>query len=198
MLRTLLALLLFVAATLPASARKVPAELLENALFLDLKGGRVVIKLHPELAPNHVARIKELTRAGFYDGLSFHRVIEDFMAQTGDPTGTGTGGSEKPDLKAEFTDTPFKRGSLGAARTFDPDTANSQFFICLGAAPWLNGQYTNFGEVVSGMKLVDQIKKGAPGSGAVKSPDVIVKLQVAADAKDQKAADVLQSTREAD
>jgi cyclophilin family peptidyl-prolyl cis-trans isomerase len=155
-----------------------------DTLFMDLSYGRVVIKLRPDLAPNHVARVKELAKKGFYDGTPFHRVIEGFMAQGGDPTGTGAGGSDLPDLKAEFTKTPFVRGVIGAARSDDPDTANSQFFIMLGENSNLNGQYTVWGEVVSGMEFVDKIKKGAEeNDGAVENPDKIVKMQLAADAK---------------
>lgn len=151
----------------------------ENTLYLDLKDGRVVVKLMPDIAPTHVARIKELTREGFYNGLVFHRVIDGFMAQTGDPTGTGTGGSDKPDLKAEFNDYNFGRGAIGAARTSDPNSANSQWFICFDDCSFLNGQYTVWGQVVSGMEFVDKIKRGEPPS----DPDKIVKMEVAADAK---------------
>lgn len=157
------------------------AQDLENTLYMELKDGRVVIELRPDLAPNHVARIKELTREGFYDGVVFHRVIAGFMAQTGDPTGTGMGGSDKPDLKAEFTREPHKRGTLSMARTADPNSANSQFFICFQDAPHLDGQYTVWGQVVDGMEYVDMIKKGSPGSGAVDDPDKIISLKVAAD-----------------
>ena len=150
----------------------------ENTLYLDLKDGRVVIQLRPDLAPNHVDRIKKLTREGFYDGIVFHRVIDGFMAQTGDPTGTGTGGSEEKDLAAEFTDTPFKRGTLGMARAANPNSANSQFFIMFADGDWLNGQYTVFGEVVEGMDYIDNITRGEPPA----NPDKIVKMQVAADA----------------
>lgn len=155
----------------------------QNTLLLDLKYGRVVIKLRPDLAPKHVERVKQLTREGFYNGLKFHRVISGFMAQTGDPTGTGTGGSDKPDLPAEFSKEPFKRGTVGAARTMDVNSANSQFFIGLEAAPWLNGKYTIFGEVTKGMKYVDQIRKGDPRSGRVKDPSIIVKMQIEAEAE---------------
>ncbi|WP_144293709.1 peptidylprolyl isomerase [Rhodoligotrophos appendicifer] len=155
----------------------------ENTIYLDLKDGRVVIKLRPDLAPEHVERIKKLTREGFYNGVKFHRVIEGFMAQTGDPTGTGMGGSKYPDVKAEFTKEPFERGTLGMARSQSPNSANSQFFICFEDSSFLNGQYTVFGEVVDGMEFVDKIKKGASGSGTVTNPDVIVKMQVASDAK---------------
>ncbi|MEM7026189.1 MAG: peptidylprolyl isomerase [Pseudomonadota bacterium] len=155
------------------------AQDLENTLYLDLDHGRVVIELRPDLAPKHVARIKELTREGFYDGIIFHRVIPDFMAQSGDPTGTGTGGSDKPDLPAEFSSENFVRGTLGMARTSDPNSANSQFFINFVETPHLDGQYTIWGQVVEGMDFVDQIAKGQPPS----SPDKIVKMQVAADAE---------------
>jgi len=155
---------------------------LENTIYLDLKDGRVVIELLPELAPKHVARIKNLAREGFYDGLKFHRVIDGFMAQTGDPTGTGTGGSDYPDLPAEFSQTAeFERGTVGMARTPDPNSANSQFFINYAATPGLDGQYTIFGRVVEGMEYVDNITKGAKPSGIVANPDVIVRMQVAAD-----------------
>ncbi len=155
------------------------AKDLENTIYLDLKDGRVEIALRPDLAPEHVKRIKQLTREGFYDGIVFHRVIDGFMAQTGDPTGTGMGGSELPDLKAEFSKAPFKRGTLGMARSRSPHSANSQFFIMFNDGSWLDGQYTVFGEVVSGMDAVDKIKRGEP----VRNPDKIVKMQVAADAK---------------
>ena len=150
----------------------------ENTLYMDLPAGRVVIQLRPDLAPKHVARIKELAREGFYDGIVFHRVIPGFMAQTGDPTGTGRGGSDKPDLPAEFSDQPFERGTVGMARTSDPNSANSQFFIMFAPAPHLNGQYTVWGQVVDGMQYVDQLAKGEPPA----HPDKIVKMQVAADA----------------
>ena len=151
---------------------------LDNTIYMDLEDGRVVIELRPDLAPKHVARIKELVREGFYDGIVFHRVIPGFMAQTGDPTGTGRGGSDKPDLPAEFSNEPFERGTLGMARTSDPNSANSQFFINFAPTPHLNGQYTVWGEVVEGMEYVDQIAKGEPPS----QPDRIVKMSVAADA----------------
>src|SRR5687768_12617893 len=154
------------------------AQDLENTLYMDLQDGRVVIELRPDLAPKHVARIKELVREGFYDGIVFHRVIPGFMAQTGDPTGTGRGGSEKPDLPAEFSNEPFARGTLGMARTSDPNSANSQFFINYVETPHLNGQYTVWGQVVEGMEYIDQIAKGEPPS----QPDRIVKMSVAADA----------------
>ena len=155
----------------------------QNTVYLDTKDGRITIRLRPDLAPKHVAQIKTLVKQGFYDGIVFHRVIANFMAQTGDPTGTGSGGSKLPNLPAEFTPTPFKRGTLGMARTSDPNSANSQFFICFGDASFLNNQYTVFGEVTDGMAIVDKIKKGDPQSGAVSGPDKIVKMQLAADAK---------------
>ncbi len=154
----------------------------ENTLYLDLKDGRVVIELRPDLAPNHVARIKELVRQGFYDGLPFHRVIAGFMAQTGDPRGDGTGGSGKK-LRAEFSSEPHVRGTVSMARAQDPNSADSQFFICFESASYLDGQYTVWGKVASGMEFVDKIKKGAGGSGAVSNPDRIIKIQVAADVK---------------
>ena len=150
----------------------------ENTLYLDLASGRVTIELRPDLAPKHVARIKELTRQGFYDGIVFHRVIEGFMAQTGDPTGTVRGGSGQK-LDAEFTDTNYGRGTLGMARSQSPNSGDSQFFICFKDCSFLNGQYTVWAQVSAGMELVDGIKRGEPPS----DPDQIVKMQVAADAK---------------
>ena len=183
--RDLLAALPFAAAgalTLTVAARAEGDA--ENTLFLETKDGRVTIKLRPDLAPKHVAQIKALTKKGFYNGIVFHRVIEGFMAQTGDPTGTGTGGSDLPNLPAEFTQTPFKRGTLGMARSQSPNSANSQFFICFAESSFLNGQYTVFGEVTSGMEIVDKIKKGSKtDNGSVAEPDKIVKMVLAADAK---------------
>ncbi len=156
----------------------------ENTLYMDLKGGRVVIQLLPQLAPKMVARVKELTRKGFYDGTPFHRVIEGFMAQGGDPTGTGTGGSELGPVPAEFTnERRFLRGTVGAARTSDPNSANSQFFIMFAPASNLDGQYTIFGQVVSGMQYVDEIKRGGGANGTVQDPDRIIRMRVAADVK---------------
>jgi cyclophilin family peptidyl-prolyl cis-trans isomerase len=153
----------------------------ENALYLDLAFGRVVISLQPDVAPKTCAQIKKLVRAGFYNGLTFHRVIDGFMAQTGDPTGTGTGGSGHP-LKAEFSQEPFVRGVVAMARTSDPNSADSQFFIMYAAAPGLDGKYTIFGHVESGMEFVDKIKKGDKvNNGMVVNPDKIVKMQVVAD-----------------
>jgi peptidylprolyl isomerase len=153
----------------------------QNTLILETKNGKIVIKLRPDLAPKHVAQIKTLVARKFYDGIVFHRVIAGFMAQTGDPKGTGEGGSDLSNIPAEFTSTPFKRGTLGMARTNDPDSANSQFFICLADAPFLDGKYTVFGEVTSGMDVVDKIKQGdEANNGAVTNPDKIVKLRLAA------------------
>jgi len=154
------------------------AQDLENTLYMDLSYGRVVIQLLPEVAPKTVARIKELARQGFYDGVVFHRVIEGFMAQTGDPTGTGMGGSGKK-LKAEFSREPHRRGTASMARAQSPDSADSQFFICFDDAAFLNGQYTVWGQVVDGMEAIDQIKRGEP----VRDPDKILSLKVAADVK---------------
>jgi len=149
----------------------------ENTLIMDTTQGRVVIEMLPREAPNHVARIKELVRDGFYDGIVFHRVIEGFMAQTGDPTGTGMGGSGQ-NLKAEFNEVPHQRGVCSMARAQDPNSADSQFFICFDDATFLDRNYTAWGRVIEGMENVDKIKRGEP----VKSPDQIVKAQVAADA----------------
>ena len=149
----------------------------ENTLIMDTSKGEVVIALRPDLAPGHVARIKELTRSGFYDGLKFHRVIDGFMAQTGCPQGTGTGGSGKK-LKAEFSDAKHRRGTVSMARASDPNSGDSQFFICFDEAPWLNKQYTVWGTVIGGMENIDAIQKGEPP----KSPDTIKTMRVAADA----------------
>jgi len=151
-----------------------------DTLVMDLKTGPVKIKLRPDLAPNHVARIKELAEQGFYDGVVFHRVIPDFMAQTGDPTGTGSGGSDLPDLKAEFSNAAHKRGTVSMARTSNPNSANSQFFICFADAPWLDRQYSVWGEVVEGMEHVDSLKKGGEhNNGAISGePDKILKMRV--------------------
>ena len=150
----------------------------ENTLIMEIPHGRVVISLRPDVAPGHVAHIKELVREGFYDGTPFHRVIDGFMAQGGDPTGTGTGGSKKPNLKAEFSDVPHKRGTASMARSQNPNSANSQFFLCFADCAFLDGQYTVWGEVVEGMDAVDKIKRGEP----VSNPDRITKMQVMADA----------------
>ena len=150
----------------------------ENTLVFDTTQGKVVIELRPDLAPGHVERIKALTREGFYDGTPFHRVIEGFMAQGGDPTGTGTGGSKHPNLKQEFNAEPHVRGICSMARSSSPDSANSQFFICFGEASFLDRQYTAWGRVVEGMENVDKIKRGEP----VRDPDRIVKASILADA----------------
>ncbi|MFL0692618.1 MAG: peptidylprolyl isomerase [Agrobacterium tumefaciens] len=162
----------------------------ENTILMETTKGKVVIALFPDLAPGHVARIKELSREGAYDGVVFHRVIADFMAQTGDvkfgkkggadfnPGRAGMGGSDKPDLKAEFSATPHVRGTCSMARSQNPNSANSQFFVCFTDAPWLNKQYSVWGQVIEGMDVIDQIKKGEP----VADPDSIVSMKVAADA----------------
>ncbi|MBW8270021.1 peptidylprolyl isomerase [Caldovatus aquaticus] len=169
------------AAAQPAGAPADP----ENTLILELKDGRVTIELLPQLAPRHVERIKILARRGFYDGTPFHRVIPGFMAQGGDPTGTGTGGSDLPNLPAEFSPPSrarFLRGTCGMARTADPNSANSQFFIMFAPAPHLDGQYTIWGRVVAGMEAVDRIKPGDPARGGlVSNPDRIRSMKVAAD-----------------
>lgn len=152
----------------------------ENTVILQLKDGEVVIELNPTTAPNHTERMKTLISQNFYDDIVFHRVIDGFMAQTGDPTGTGTGGSELEDLKAEFSDVPHIEGSLSMARAMNPDSANSQFFICLDEAPWLDNQYTHFGRVISGMEYVHNIKKGEGDNGMVNEPDKIVSMRMAA------------------
>jgi peptidylprolyl isomerase len=164
-----------------ALAQPLPANLdKNNALVIDTTKGRVIIKLRPDLAPNHVERIKQLARDGYYNNVPFHRVIDGFMAQTGDGQNfNGTGGSKYPNLKAEFTSTEFKRGVVGMARASSPDSANSQFFIMFADGPFLNGKYTVVGEVVSGMQVVDKMKRGEP----VSDPDKMLKVQVAADVK---------------
>ena len=176
MKKLLLTLVIALCMTAQAAMADTPSDP-ENTLNLDLKDGRVVIQLRPDLAPEHVKRIKELTRMGFYNGLLFHRVIEGFMAQTGDPTGTGRGGSGS-NIKAEFTQEPFVRGTVGMARANDPDSADSQFFICFADASFLHGKYTVWGQVTSGMEFVDRIARGEPPA----DPDKIIKMQVAADA----------------
>jgi peptidylprolyl isomerase len=179
-----LSLLAALGLTLSTAAAQTGTEKdrLENTLYLDLEDGRVVIEMRPDLAPKHVARIKELARQGFYDGIVFHRVIPGFMAQTGDPTGTGRGGSGK-NLDAEFSPENHVRGVVSMARAQSPDSADSQFFIVYDNAPWLNGQYTVWGQVTEGMDHVDALKKGTDSSGAVDDPDRIVRMQVAADAQ---------------
>ncbi len=175
--RSLLAAL--VAAAIAGTA---DAADLENTLYMELKDGRVVIEMRPDLAPKHVAQIKRLTRKGFYDGLVFHLVIEGFMVQGGDPDGNGTGGSGT-NIPAEFSDEQHLRGVMSMARSRSPDSADSQFFIMLAHSPHLDGAYTIWGKVTSGMKYVDNIKKGDPRSGTVDDPDKIVRMRVAADVK---------------
>ena len=154
----------------------------QNVLVIEVASGPIYIELLPEIAPQHVERIQRLAREGFYDGVVFHRVIDGFMAQTGDPTGTGAGGSPYPDLPAEFSAIAYERGVVGMARTNDPNSANSQFFIMFGPAPSLNGAYTVFGRVVSGMEHVDAIKKGDPRiNGIVDGPDAMVRARLLAD-----------------
>jgi peptidylprolyl isomerase len=183
------AIVLALVCALPALAQapKLPAGVdAQNVLVIDSTKGRIVIRLRTDLAPHHAERLKQLARDGFYNNVPFHRVMEGFMAQTGDGKNfNGTGGSKYPNLQAEFTATPFKRGIVGMARASDPNSANSQFFICLGDASFLNSQYTVIGEVLSGMDVVDKLKKAPPGSqsGAVTDPDKMVKVQVAADMK---------------
>ena len=169
---------LMVAGVFLMLANNSVAQDLENQIYLELKDGRVVIDLLSDVAPEHVARIKELTRDGYYNGVVFHRVIEGFMAQTGDPTGTGMGGTGKK-LKAEFSDMPFMRGTVGMARGRDPNSGDSQFFICFSDSPFLNGNYTVWGTVSQGMEHVDKIARGEPPT----TPDIIVMMQVAADAE---------------
>jgi len=172
---------------LPALAQnRAPAKIdPQNTLYLDTSYGRVVIALRPDLAPKHVERLKLLASEGYYNNVPFHRVIDGFMAQTGDGQyGNGTGGSKYPNLPAEFSSTPFRRGTVGMARSSSPDSANSQFFICFDTSAFLDGKYTVVGEVVSGMEFVDKLKKGSQANnGSVSAPDKIIKMQVAADAK---------------
>ena len=178
----LLGALLLAAPALAQAPKGLPAGAdPQNTLLIDTTQGRVVVKLRNDIAPGHAARLKQLAREGFYDGVPFHRVIAGFMAQTGDgQNGNGTGNSKHPDLKAEFSNVPYKRGVVGMARKGNSnDSANSQFFIVYGDAAFLNGQYTVVGEVLAGMDVVDKIKKGEP----VQNPDKMVKVQVAADAK---------------
>jgi peptidylprolyl isomerase len=176
------ALALFAFAAFSLNITTAEAADLENTIYMDLKDGRVTLELWPDVAPKHVERIKTLVRKKFYDGVVFHRVIPGFMAQTGDPTGTGRGGSDLPDLPAEFSESFHVEGTLSMARTADPNTANSQFFICFEPAPFLDRQYTVWGKVVDGMEHVHKIKKGSEANnGAVDNPDKIIKMQVAAD-----------------
>ena len=172
------AALVLAAVSQPASAASP-----DDTLVLELASGKVTIELRPDLAPNHIARIKELVRKGFYDGTPFHRVIDGFMAQGGDPTGTGTGGSGTK-LRAEFSGEHFVRGTVGMARSASPDSADSQFFIMLGSAPSLDSHYTMIGRVLDGMGSVDRIKKGDPAdNGMVSNPDKLIRAQMLSDAK---------------
>jgi peptidylprolyl isomerase len=157
----------------------------ETHLVLELPKGKVVVRLRPDLAPKHVAQIKALAREGFYDDTPFHRVMDGFMAQGGDPTGTGTGGSKKPNIEAEFSKAAFERGTVGMARSQNPHSANSQFFICFAPARFLDGQYTVWGEVVEGMEHVDALKKAPKSdrSGTVPNPDRLISMKVLADVK---------------
>ena len=181
--KSLVILLGLLAALLPLTVSAAPALNPENTIYLDLPSGRVVIQMLPSVAPRHVARIKELTRKGFYDGLTFHRVIPGFMAQTGDPLGDGSGGSGQ-ELKAEFSRMQHIRGTVSMARASDPNSADSQFFICFAPAPFLDGKYTVWGQVVSGMEFVDKIKAGSQyNNGTVANPTRIVHMKVAADVK---------------
>ena len=168
-----------IAACLSVPAAFAQAADPQNTLVIELKTGKVLVKLRPDLAPKHVERVKTLAKQGFYNGLKFHRVIDGFMAQTGDPQGTGMGGSSLPDLPAEFTRELYKRGSVGAARTQNPNSANSQFFICYDGCRPLTGQYTLWGEVVQGMEHVDKIARGEPPQ----RPDMMLKVYLLADAK---------------
>jgi peptidylprolyl isomerase len=171
----------------PAFAQPLPANLdKQNAIVIDTTKGPIVIKLRTDIAPKHAERIKQLARDGFYNNVPFHRVMDGFMAQTGDGQNfNGTGGSKYPNLKAEFSNVPFKRGVVGMARAGSPDSANSQFFICFAEASFLNGKYTVVGDIVSGMDVVDKLKKAPSGSasGSVTDPDKMLKVQVASDIK---------------
>ena len=179
--------LIFAMAFMLVTTTATKAQDMDNILLIDLDYGRVAIEMKPDLAPQHVERITMLAKNGFYDGIVFHRVIDGFMAQTGDPTGTGTGGSEMPDLPAEFSDYNFGRGTVGMARTSDPNSANSQFFICFDDCSFLNGQYTVWGQVIEGMEFVDQIKRGEPP----RNPDKMIRVTVgqAGDAESAPVSD---------
>jgi peptidylprolyl isomerase len=181
MLRTILFTATLFLSGLSMTQNSFAADL-ENTLYMDLEYGRVIIEMRPDLAPKHVVRIKELVRTGFYDGLTFHRVIPGFMAQGGDPAGNGTGGSGV-NIPAEFSNEPHRRGTLSMARSASPDSADSQFFIVFGRTRHLDGKYTVWGRVTSGMVYVGKIKKGAAANnGSVSDPDKIVRMLVAADA----------------
>ena len=186
----LLALVTFMLPLIMTEAKPEKSPNLENLLMIELKHGPVIIELFPEDAPNHVKRIKELAKAGKFDGVAFHRVIDGFMAQTGDvefgnsknfnASRVGTGGSDKPDLNAEFNKRKHVRGTCSMARSRSPDSANSQFFICFDTASFLDGKYTVWGQVIKGMEHVDKIKRGAPGSGSVTNPDTMKKVTAGA------------------
>lgn len=173
--------LIFSPMTQASAQNAKPQADLENTLYIEVKYGRIVIELLPKVAPRHVERIKTLARQKFYDGIVFHRVIDGFMAQTGDPTGTGMGGSKLPDLKAEFSDEPHIRGAVSMARASDPNSGNSQFFIVTKDSRFLDGQYTIWGRVTSGMEFVDKLKKGDGRDGKVNGPDAMIKVRIAAD-----------------
>lgn len=179
-----LILLLVLSSFFPVLAQKTTLKDPENTVYLDTKYGRVTLLLRPDLAPQTVSQIKTLVKKNFYDGIVFHRVIEGFMAQTGDPTGTGTGGSDLPNVPAEFTNEPFKRGALGMARANSPNSGNSQFFIVTKDQPHLNNNYSHFGYVISGMGVIDKLRKGTDASGMVQNPDKIIKMRMASDAED--------------
>lgn len=185
MIRTTLALVF--AAALMSAPVAIQAQKADpaNTLVIELKNGPVQIQLLPDLAPKHVERVKQLAKDGYYNGIKFHRVLDGFMAQTGDHTGTGSGGSKYGNLPAEFSKYVYKRGTVGAARTQDPNSANSQFYICFddNGCRGLTGQYSVWGQVISGMESVDKIKRGAPGSGSVTDPDVMQKVYLLADKK---------------
>ena len=180
-----LALAASVFAASSVAQAQAPAADPENTMIIQTKDGNVTVRLRPDIAPRHVAQIKALVRKGFYNGVVFHRVIDGFMAQTGDPTGTGMGGSDLPNIPAEFTQTPFVRGTVGMARSQSPNSANSQFFICFNdrGCAGLRGQYTVVGQVADGMGAVDKVKRGAPGSGTVSGPDRMISVRIAADKK---------------
>jgi peptidylprolyl isomerase len=178
-MKLLAALLTAIALVAPGAATAAPKASAGPSVVMETTKGTVTIRLRPDLAPKHVERIKQLVAEKFYDGVPFHRVIAGFMAQTGDPTGTGEGGSKYPDLPAEFSRESFKRGVVGMARTSDPNSANSQFFICFAPAPWLDGQYTVVGEVTEGMDVIDQLKKGQGGGGTVAGPDKVKSIRLA-------------------
>ncbi len=185
MIRTTIAAALAAMLIAMPAAAQAPKPDPANTLVIELKSGPVQIQLLPDLAPKHVARVKQLANEGFYNGIKFHRVIDGFMAQSGDPTGTGSGGSKYGSIPAEFSKYVYKRGTVGAARTSDPNSANSQFYICFNdtGCQGLTGQYTVWGQVISGMENVDKIKRGAPGSGAVSEPDVMQKVYLLSNKK---------------